>query len=108
LFGGGFMSSLAGAFVGSMVAQGLYDSFFDIPEYNGGDPSASVGDHGGAEGAAADNEYGAHDVGLNDPGYAQDGAYEGDLGTDYGGDFGGDFGGDLGGDFGGDFGGSEL
>ncbi len=50
LFGGGFMSSLAGAFVGSMIAQGLYDSFFDIPEYHGGDPSAAVGDYG-AEGS---------------------------------------------------------
>ncbi len=100
LFGGGFMSSLAGAFVGSMIAQGLYDSFFDIPEYNGGDPSASVGNYGGAEGAAAENEYGAHDVGLEDPGYAQDSVY--------GGDRAGDFGGDVGGEFGGDFGGADL
>jgi hypothetical protein len=74
LFGGAFMSSLAGAFVGSIIAQGLYDSFFDIPEYNGGDPSASVGDYGGAESATAENEYSAQDAGL-----------------DYGNDFGGDF-----------------
>ncbi len=93
LFGGGFMSSLAGAFVGSMIAQGLYDSFFDIPEYNDGDSSASLGDNGGAEGAAAEHEYGALDVGLEDPGYAQDSVYGGDQGGDVGGDFGGDFGG---------------
>jgi hypothetical protein len=74
LFGGAFMSSLAGAFVGSIIAQGLYDSFFDIPEYNGGDPSASVGDYGGAESATAENEYGAQDAGL-------------DFGDDFGGDF---------------------
>lgn len=54
LFGGGFMSSLAGTFVGSMVAQGLYDSFFDIPEYNGADPGAAAGDDGGAESAGSD------------------------------------------------------
>ena len=93
LFGGGFMSSLAGAFVGSIIAQGLYDSLFDIPEYNAGDPGTSAG----AEGAAADNEYGAHDVGLEDPGYAQDSVYGGDRGADFGDEVGADFGGDFGG-----------
>jgi hypothetical protein len=76
LFSGAFMSSLAGAFVGSIIAQGLYDSFFDIPEYNGGDPTASVGNYSGVEGATAENEYGAHEAGP-------------DFGGEYGGDFGG-------------------
>jgi hypothetical protein len=76
LFGGGFMSSLAGSFVGSIIAQGLYDSFFDIPEYNGGDPDASAGDYGGVESATAENEYGTQDAGQ-------------DFGNDVGGDFGG-------------------
>jgi hypothetical protein len=76
LFGSGFMSSLAGTFVGSIIAQGLYDSFFDIPEYNGGDPDASAGDYGGVESATAENEYGTQDAG---PGF----------GNDVGGDFGG-------------------
>lgn len=76
LFGGAFMSSLAGAFVGSILAQGLYDSFFDIPENNGGDPSGSVGDYAGAESATAENEYGAQEAGP-------------DLGDDLGGEFGG-------------------
>jgi hypothetical protein len=89
LFGGAFMNSLAGAFVGSIIAQGLYDSFFDVPEYTDGDPSASAGDNGGVEGATAENEYGAHDVGLEGPGYARDGGYGGDVGGDFGGDFGG-------------------
>ena len=83
LLGGAFMSSLAGAFVGSIVAQGLYDSFADIP-------TASEG----GEGAAGEGEYGAQDVGQEAPSYEQDGAsglggdfeegFEGDLsGTDF-------------------------
>ena len=70
------MSSLAGAFVGSIIAQGLYYSFFDIPEYNGGDPNASVGDYDGAERTIAENEYGVQQAGL-------------DFSNDFGGDFGG-------------------
>ncbi len=104
LFGGGFMSSLAGAFVGSMIAQGLYDSFNDIP---------SLGDNAvdpGADGT------GGTEVGYDQPVDAQGdnagdmvgdyGAYGeagGDIGTDLEGDLGGDFG-----DFGGDFGGGEF
>jgi hypothetical protein len=62
LFGGAFMSSLAGTFVGSSIAQGLYDSFFDIPEYNVGDLRASIDDYSGAESAAAENEYSVQDA----------------------------------------------
>ena len=96
LFGGGFMSSLAGAFVGSMIAQGLYDSFNDIPSLsdNAVDPGA-----GGIDGT---------EVGYDQPADAQGdygafGEAGGDLGTDLEGDLGGDFG-----DFGGDFGGGEF
>ena len=100
LFGGGFMSSLAGAFVGSMVAQGLYDSMTDVPALgdNAVDPGADAG--AGTE------------VGYDQPVDAQ-ADYSGDMAGDVGayGEPGGDFGTDLGGDFGdfgGDFGGGEF
>ncbi len=100
LFGGGFMSSLAGAFVGSMLAQGLYDSFNDIP---------ALGDN--AVDAGADG-FGGTEAAYDQPVDGQ-GDYAGDMGGDYGayGDAGGDFGADLGGDvgdFGGDFGGVDF
>ena len=100
LFGGGFMSSLAGAFVGSMIAQGLYDSFNDIP---------SLGDN------AVD--LGADGIGGTEVGYDQPVDAQGDYGGDYGayGEAGSDLGTDLEpdlgvdfGDFGGDFGGGEF
>jgi hypothetical protein len=75
MFGGSFLTSLAGAFVGSMIAQ----QFF-----------------GGLDSADA-SEYGADDPGQDAAG---DPTYD-DAGYDSGGDIGGgDFGG---GDFGGDF-----
>ena len=104
LFGGGFMSSLAGTFVGSMIAQGLYDSFNDIP---------SLGDNAVDPGA---DGIGGTEVGYDQPVDAQ-GDYGGDMAGDYGafgeagGDLGTDLEGDLGGDFGdfgGDFGGGEF
>ncbi len=67
--GGMFLSTLAGAFVGSAIA----DAFFS-------EDASTEGDSGG-DGDAGD-----------DPGSSDDGG--GDVG---GGDFGGDFGGDLGG-----------
>jgi hypothetical protein len=79
MFGGSFLTSLAGAFVGSMIAQ----QFF-----------------GGLDSAYGASEYGA---GEPDQGAGADPAYD-DSGYDSGGDFGGgDLGGDSGGDFGGDF-----
>jgi hypothetical protein len=74
MFGGSFLTSLAGAFVGSMIAQ----QFF-----------------GGLDFANA-SQYGADDLGQaaeSEPSYD-------DAGYDSGGDFGGV---DSGGDFGGDF-----
>jgi hypothetical protein len=94
--GGGFFSMLAGAFVGSSIANMLFGSYGDPP----GDPAADAdfaADQGDADdpGAAGDAGEGTAAGGSwDDPG--GDG---GDLGGD-----GGDFGGDLGGDFGGDFG----
>ena len=74
MFGGSFLTSLAGAFVGSMIAQ----------QFFGGLDSAEAG------------EYGADDPGQDAAG---DPTYD-DAGYDSGGDIGG---GELGGDFGGDF-----
>lgn len=78
MIAGGLLASVAGAFIGTAIADAMFD-FNDSGE--GGD----AGDSGDAE-EAADT---------------------GDAGGDYGGDAGGDFGGgDFGGDFGGgDFGG---
>ena len=78
MFGGSFLTSLAGAFVGSMIAQ----QFF-----------------GGLDFANA-SEYGADDLGQEAAGEQ---TYD-DAGYDSGGDIGGeDLAGDIGGDFGGDF-----
>jgi hypothetical protein len=76
MFGGSFLSSLAGAFVGSLIAQ----------QFFGGLDSAYASDDGAGE---LEQEVGG------EPSYD-------DTGYDSGGDIGGD---DLGGDFGGDFGG---
>jgi hypothetical protein len=74
MFGGSFLTSLAGAFVGSMIAQ----QFFGGLDFN---------DAG---------QYGTDDLGQEATGEP---AYD-DTSYDSGGDFGGD---DLAGDFGGDF-----
>jgi hypothetical protein len=71
MFGGSFLTSLAGAFVGSMIAQQFFDSFDTDPGYG----------EGGLE----------QEVGADEP--------IDDTGGDTGGDFGGDTGGDFGGDF---------
>jgi hypothetical protein len=77
LIAGGLLASVAGAFVGTAIADAMFDSN-DSGESSeaadGGDTAADTGDAGG------------------------------DAGGDYGGGY-GDGGGDLGGDFGGDFGG---
>jgi hypothetical protein len=80
MIAGGLLASVAGAFIGTAIADAMFD-FDDSGE--GGD----AGDSGDAEAAA--------DTGDT-----------GDAGGDPGGDFGGgDFGG---GDFGGDFGGGDF
>jgi hypothetical protein len=91
-FGGTFLSTLAGAFVGTMIAQSLFGSF----GYPPGDP------------AAADAEGTADDAGAPDEaagGDTDSASWEGDGGADTGGDVGDAGGGDMGGDFGGDMGG---
>jgi hypothetical protein len=74
MFGGSFLTSLAGAFVGSMIAQ----QFF-----GGLDSAYGAGDYG-----AENLDQGAEaDPGYDDSGY--------DSGGDFGGDFGADFGGEI-------------
>jgi hypothetical protein len=91
-FGGTFLSTLAGAFVGTMIAQSLFGSF----GYPPGDPAAAD-----AEGAASEGA--AEDAGASDDATGGDvdgGAWGGDGGADLGGDVGDAGGGDIGGDFG--------
>lgn len=84
LMAGSFLSSFAGIFVGSAIAQQFFDDNGDGSD-QGGD--GSEGDGGGAGGA--------------DTGGAEGDAGGGDVGGGFdGGGFGGDFGG---GDFGGEF-----
>lgn len=85
-FGGSFLSMLAGAFVGTSIANALFGSY----GYPPGDPAASDASDQGSEG----------DGGEGDGGDGSDGG--GDGGWDSGG---GDGGGDFGG---GDFGGFDI
>ena len=81
MIAGGLLASVAGAFIGTAIADAMFD-FND---------SGEGGDAGDAEAAA-------------DTGDSGDG---GEAGGDYGGDY-GDGGGFDGGDFGGDFGGGDF
>lgn len=83
-FGGTFLSTLAGAFVGTMIAQSLFGSF----GYPPGDPAVSDADGAGSEAGAPDDGSG---------GEADSGGWDG--GDDGGADLNGDVG-DMGGDFG--------
>jgi hypothetical protein len=78
-FGGTFLNTLAGAFVGTAIAQTLFGSY----GYPPGDPADSGSDVGdGGDGDSGDGDFG---------GDGGDGDFGGDVG---GGDFGGgDFGG---------------
>jgi hypothetical protein len=100
--GGGFLGSflpiLAGAFVGTSIANLLFGSY----GYPPGDPAADgsmgdSGDAGDAQGADAGAD-GSVEGGSWDDGSTAD---AGDAGGDFGGDLGGDFGDFGGGDFGG-------
>jgi hypothetical protein len=93
-FGGSFLSTLAGAFVGTVIAQSLFGSF----GYPPGDPAASDADAGTNDTGGANDTGGPDDVASSDAndGGSADGS---DGNTDFGGDgrdMGGDFG-DLGG-----------
>jgi hypothetical protein len=85
MIAGGLLASVAGAFIGTAIADAMFD-FNDSGE--GGGDGGEGGDGGDAEAAA--------DTGDT-----------GDTGGDYGGDY-GDGGGFDGGDFGGDFGGGDF
>jgi hypothetical protein len=92
MIAGGLLASVAGAFVGTAIA----DAMFDFNDSGEGADAAGAGDSG---------EQGFADQGGGDQGGGDYGG--GDFG---GGDFGGgDFGGgDMGGDFGGGFGGGDF
>lgn len=94
--GGMFLSTLAGAFVGTAIA----DAFFG-GDAGGGDTA----DAAGSDSSSADASSTGGDAGYGAEGSGGD---SGDLGGDFG--AGGDFGGmDFGGDFGGgDFGGGDA
>lgn len=103
MLGGSFLSTMAGAFVGSAIANQFFDN---DPMYNdgGGDGGVNGGVDAGAGDASdlsteADYTDAGADGGFGDAGAGFD---EGGFGS---GDFGGDFGG---GDFGGDFGGGDF
>ncbi len=85
MLAGSLMASVAGAFVGTAIADAMFDA---------SDGAGDYGDEAGAGGGEGDGGYGGEDE-------LASGGYGGDDPTG-GGDDGGDFGG---GDFGGDFGG---
>jgi hypothetical protein len=87
MIAGGLLASVAGAFIGTAIA----DAMFDV---NDSGESAEAADTGGDGG----------DAGGGD---GSDGGDAGNAGGDYGGDY-GDGGGFDGGDFGGDFGGGDF
>jgi hypothetical protein len=77
-------SSLAAGFVGSMVANSLYDSFAGDPGFDSTDP--------GFDGQESFGD-GTQEVGTEGTADLQAGDVGGEFGSDIGGDFGGDFGG---------------
>jgi hypothetical protein len=86
MIAGGLLASVAGAFVGTAIADAMFD-FNDSGEST--EAAADGGDNGGDNGGDA-------------------GGDAGDGGGDYGGDYGDGGGFDGGGDFGGDFGGGDF
>ena len=95
--GGGFLPMLAGAFVGTAIANAMFGGLGGF----GGVESASAfeGDPGGGGlddpgGRTSGGSWG--DAGEGEPGAVGEGADGADFGGDFGTDFGGDFG-DLGG-----------
>jgi hypothetical protein len=104
-FGGTLLSSIAGAFIGTMIADSLFNNFAYDQGYADGADQGAASDQ--PPDANADNQdAGAADAQTmdygGDPGNADQQDWGGDTGADYGGS---DFGG---GDFGGDFGGGDF
>ncbi|BDZ57232.1 hypothetical protein [Barrientosiimonas endolithica] len=93
--GGLLLGTVAAAFVGTAIANELFNDMDAQGELaDGADPGAEGGDQGGDAG---------------DPGADQGGDLGGEAGVDQGGDLGGEAGVDQAGDFGGgDFGGSDF
>ena len=97
-FGGTFLSTLAGAFVGTAIAASLFN---DVG-YPPGDPAGDSTDDGSTgDGSSGDTDSGSGTEAEADSGGWDDGS--GDAGDFGGGDVGdaGGFGGDIGGDIGG-------
>jgi hypothetical protein len=84
--GGMFLASLAGAFIGTAIAETFFDQ---DPAFGGADAATASGDE-----ASADQDVG-------EPAYGDEPAGDVAGAGDYGGDLGGDFGG-------GDFGGGDI
>ena len=78
LLAGSFLSSFAGIFLGSMIAQQFFDN-------SGGDGDSGDGGGDGQEGDSAD----ASETGETDAGASDTGGYADSGGFDNGGDFGG-------------------
>lgn len=103
LMAGSFLSSFAGIFIGSAIAQQFFDDGGSGDGDQGSDGADASGDSSGDGDAGGDSGDAGADAGSGDFGAADSGGgFGGDVG---GGDFGGDFGGgDFGGgDFGGEF-----
>ena len=103
-FGSSLLGSVAGAFIGTAIADSLFGNFAYDQGYadgtdqnQGNDQSSDANDQGTNASDTQTMDYG---TGESDPGSQQD--WGGDSGGDYGGS---DFGG---GDFGGDFGGGDF
>lgn len=85
-FGGTFLATLAGAFVGTAIAGALFNDYGYPPDDPAGEPESSGEDADTGTEAEADSDGGGFDDGSGDAG-------------DFGGGDGGDFGGDMGGGF---------
>jgi hypothetical protein len=97
-FGGMFLSTLAGAFVGTAIADSLFNDVGYPPGDPAGDSTSPDADTGTGTDADADGDGGGWDDGGGDAGDFG-GGDAGDVGADIGGGDIGDFGGDIGGGF---------
>jgi hypothetical protein len=102
-FGGTLLSSIAGAFIGTVVADSLFNHFAYDQGYADGARDETANDQQDSGDA---NESDAHDTQAMDDDASGETSAAGESGQQ---DWGGDDGGDLGGaDFGGDFGGGDF
>lgn len=108
--GGGLLSSIAGAFIGTMIADQFFNSFGGFGGFDRDDHDAQgMYNQGYDQGMGYDPSQDPN-ADVSTTGYANDpGAGGNDFGADAGAEPGVDFGGDAGTmDFGGDFGGGDF